>query len=184
MGISRLQVVHKILHLQVLAAQAQHGNAAHIRVVGIGRQQFAEQGGILAGSTAAALVVQELDAVHILKQTVRFHHRFFYAQIRPADVRTPGIQLDQQLHFLFVLAGNGIAQCVVQRLANDIQVAVLAENGGNKEPVVGGTHAAIAAVVTIESATGKFAYVRGCPLVLAGPVNKRVGGVLDVAGGH
>ena len=101
-----------------------------------------------------------------------------------ADVRPAGMRVNQPLHFWQVFADNGIAQFKMQGLANDIQIAVLAENGRDEQPVIGGAHAAVAAVVTVERSTGKAAHVRRGPLAVAGPVYKRRGGMRHVIGGH
>ena len=61
------EVRHKLFYLQMLAAQAQHRDAAHIRMIGISRQQRAQGCGILPGAPTSALVIEKPDPIYVFK---------------------------------------------------------------------------------------------------------------------
>ena len=143
------QIRLEIADLQVLTAEAQHGDTAHIGVIGIGHEEFGEDSRILTGAAAASLMVQELDAIHILEGTLTVmgtRRREIYGR----DVFALAPCVEQAVRVFLIFSGDSVAQFIVHGFADHIQVAVLAEYGGDEKPVVGGAHPTIIAMVSHE----------------------------------
>src|SRR5688572_1221772 len=123
-------------------------------MVGIGSQQCAQGGGVLAGAAAAALVVQKLDAVYIFKKPALA--MTCWPKINCFHISALLIGPYYLLCKAVVFIRDRIAKLLMQAVFDDVQVSVLAEHCWNKQPIVGGPHPAITSLVTIKSAIQKF----------------------------
>src|SRR5688572_10717400 len=99
-------------------------------MIGIGRQQRAQGGGVLAGAATAALVVQELDAVYIFKKPALA--MTCWPKINCFHISALLIGHYYLLCKAVVFIRDRITQFLVQAVFDDIQVPVLTEDRWNE----------------------------------------------------
>src|SRR3546814_530818 len=129
-------------------------------------------------------MVEEFNSIHVLEQPVYGHHSLTYRQVCLLDITPFFDQLPQQMSFHSIFIRYGIPEFMVQRLAYDVQVAVLTENRGNEEPMVCCSHAAITPMVAHERTSCKFGYIGRGPLIGGGPIEIRFRGMFYICRIH
>ena len=186
-GVEGEDLPPEIVQLQVLATEAEHGHPGHVGVIGVGSQQLTQHRRILARAAAAALVGQEFDAIHVGKYPLSGKVALFEPQGGGSDFVGcfAGLVEPHQLAGkVLVLPGFGVAQFLFQRLADDVQVAVFAEHGGNEQPVVGRAHPPVGTVEAPEGTVFPLRHVGRHPRVGPGFGGVGGGGVAEVARGN
>src|SRR5690606_6148218 len=129
-------------------------------------------------------MVEELNAIYVLKQPVHGHDGLPYRQVYRLDI-TPFLdQLPQHACFRSVFICHGIPELMMQCLAYNIQVAVFTENRGDKEPMVSCPHTAIAPMVPHKRSLFKFRYIGWRPLEGGRPIEIRLCCMFYIRGAH
>ncbi len=133
--------------LRVLTAEREHRGTGDVRVVQVAGQQSAEIARVLARAAASARVRQELDSVDVAEDAPRLAHA-------PLGVATAALTVafQQPADLLTVDVGRGKAELFLERLADHVDVAILAEDQRDHQPMIARPDLAIAAVIAEEGA--------------------------------
>src|SRR6218665_3686290 len=106
--IAFFDIIQQLLCLQVLAAETENGDAGHVRMISISRQQFSQYTGILACAAATTLVIEEFDTIHVFENTIGMHNSLPQVQVRFTEVFTAFIQLKKLMRLQFIFIRYGI----------------------------------------------------------------------------
>src|SRR5215475_7209403 len=155
--------------LRMLTSQAENSSARNIGMMQIACDQAAKIPCVFARSSAPAFVREELHAIDILEESMRLRTSVVTRLLIGLD-RVDSAFLIQTRKISDLLTINlwwRVAQSFVESFAQYVDIAVLAENERNDEPVIARAYLSISALVSKKGAVLQGRYVRRVPAVAA-----------------
>src|SRR5437588_2302188 len=170
MRIALLDFLAQNVGLRVLAPKAQHRRTGNVGMVQIPGNQSTEVPGIFARAAASPLVGEELDSIHVLKQSMYSLVAIFgRLSIVLNGVHSPfTIQMREFTDLLAIDLGRSVSEPFFEGFAQNVDIAVLAEDQRYNQPVITRACLAVSASVAQELAILPRRYMRSVPFVVAG----------------
>jgi len=173
------------LEFGIFATQSQDGGSGYIGAGDVASKEATQGVGVLACAAAADVVGEELDSINVGEEAFgslvgQVIGRFEFCGCKVFGGGSFANHVGQMFGIIAVGSGGFVAESFVEGVAKNLNVFIFAEDHGDEDPVVGGSHSAIIAMVAIEGFSLPGRDIRCIPLVFLLQGGKVFGFVLQV----